>query len=75
VKFFGEFRDRAGTDEILLKIDGKLTVEQVLGLVKEKLGEKDLSGARIALNQSFCEITEIVEDGDEMALFPVVSGG
>ena len=36
---------------------------------------KDLSVVRVAVNQEFAQPTDPVKDGDEIALFPPVTGG
>ena len=36
---------------------------------------KDLSMVRVAVNQEFAQPTDPVKDGDEIALFPPVTGG
>jgi MoaD family protein len=78
VKFFASYRDLAGKSEIELNVDQDDSVATVLDKLKEffpRLSERLGSNMLIALNAEYASITNPVRDGDEIALFPPVSGG
>lgn len=77
VKFFALQREETGVSEIELEVEDNTTVlglreilmEQYPGLRKyEKV-------TLVALNQKYARGTEILKNGDEVALFPFVGGG
>lgn len=79
VRFFANFREKAGLEETTLEIRDKTTVAQVIGELAKSLGAlKELfkSGSVIvAVNHEVAVPELIVKDGDEIAIFPPVSGG
>lgn len=79
IKFFASFREKTGMDEMDLDIRGQITVAQVIDDLARSLGvvkEFFKSGAVvIAVNREVAKPELIVKDGDEIAIFPPVSGG
>ncbi len=77
VKYFGSVRDDSGTEKEYLTLDEGTTISQAMALLKEKhLGLKSRKGQILfALNQNYSALEAVLKDGDELALFPVVSGG
>jgi molybdopterin converting factor small subunit len=75
VKFFGEYKETTGTDELLLKPQGYSTVKDILDIVPGMFKGLDISEAKVAKNAKFVDPGEQVADGDEIAIFPPVSGG
>lgn len=77
VKLFATLKDRAGADQVEVAIDAPATV----GALLTALGEAypalapSLPTALAAVNQEFAFAHEPIEPGDEIALFPPVSGG
>jgi molybdopterin synthase catalytic subunit len=77
VLFFGAARDATGTDEVRLTLatphDSHSALEQVLttypGL--RRFGNSLL----LAVNQEYAHANREISDGDELAIFPPVSGG
>ena len=79
--YFSWLREKVGfSDE---KVALPENVSDVGGLLEWLRGRgvgyaealKDLSVVRVAVNQEFAQPTDPVKDGDEIALFPPVTGG
>ncbi|AAY90326.1 molybdopterin synthase sulfur carrier subunit [Pseudomonas protegens] len=76
VKFFARYREALGIDG--LEIEGVFQqVEDVRQALlsrdgAEVLAEQNLMCAR---NEELCQLDEPLEDGDEVAFFPTVTGG
>ncbi|WP_260962274.1 MoaD/ThiS family protein [Pseudomonas citri] len=76
VKFFARYREALGLDS--QKVEGDFsTVDDVRALLAARegfdvLNEQNLMCAR---NEDLCQLDEPLEDGDEVAFFPTVTGG
>jgi MoaD family protein len=78
VKLFASYRDLAGKNDIELDLNPGSTVTTVLIQLKElfpKLSERLSANTLIALNTEYASPTHPIQDGDEIAIFPPVSGG
>ncbi len=78
VLFFGAAREMAGSDEVSLIANAPATVASVFEEVLSKYPELRRFGRSllIAVNQEYAREKDLeVRDGDEIALFPPVSGG
>lgn len=77
VRFFGSVKDDAGVEQETLEIaDGSSVSEVVDNLVASHENISKRSGRILfALNQNYCSGDTVVRDNDELALFPIVSGG
>lgn len=77
VLFFGAARDAAGTDETQLRLnpphDSASALEQLLTAYPalRRFGKSLL----FAVNQEYARPEQAIRDGDELAIFPPVSGG
>ena len=77
VLFFGAARDAAGAEEMDIELKAPATAatarEEILAAYPElqRFGKSLL----FAVNQEYAETTREVRDGDELAIFPPVSGG
>jgi molybdopterin converting factor subunit 1 len=78
VLYFAALRDLAARDEELLELPAAVaTVAEALEhleRVRPALAGR-LGCVRAALNEAFVERTDIVSNGDTLALIPPVSGG
>jgi molybdopterin synthase catalytic subunit len=77
IRLFATLKDRAGSDRITISLDEPATVQTMLaGLtaVHPNLAPI-LPTALIAVNKNFASLTTPITPGDEVALFPPVSGG
>ncbi|MDQ3684581.1 MAG: molybdenum cofactor biosynthesis protein MoaE [Acidobacteriota bacterium] len=78
VLFFGAARDAAaGRDEAQLSVSAPATVASAFAEVLKAYPELRRFGRSllVAVNQEYASPEEAVRDGDEMAVFPPVSGG
>ena len=75
-KLFARLREQAGTASEELEL-AEVSVADVYAALRERHPalEGDLGLVRPARNQSFAEWTDRVQDGDEVAFIPPVSGG
>ena len=79
--YFAWLRDKIGTGEEDIPLpDGVSTVGELARWLKARgpdFGEalEDLSIVRFAVNQEFADLDQPVVEGDEVAIFPPVTGG
>lgn len=77
VRLFALLKDRAGTDRIELDLPEKSTIASAVEQVRHRfpaLGEH-LHHIAFALNLAYTQANTPLQDGDELALIPPVSGG
>jgi molybdopterin converting factor subunit 1 len=77
VRLFARLRDLAGSGELVRDVPAPATIEQVWrSLVKDMpaLGDYERTMS-VALNTDYSRMTAAVQDGDEVAFLPPVSGG
>ena len=77
VLFFGAARDAVGRGEVDFSLEGNSTAANAFEQVLEKFPELRRFGRSLllAVNQEYSAADREVQDGDELALFPPVSGG
>jgi molybdopterin converting factor subunit 1 len=79
LRFFAVFRDEVGRAEMEVELKGEKTLKDLFERLKADTPglEKILKegNAIFALNQEVVEPKAPVKDGDEIAVFPPVSGG
>ena len=81
VLYFAWLRAKTGiAEETITPPSGVTTVAGLIDHLKARGGGfadalKDLSVVRVAVNQEFAEFDHLVASGDEIALFPPVTGG
>ncbi|MBR96737.1 MAG: hypothetical protein CMA81_08015 [Euryarchaeota archaeon] len=69
---FGPLKDEIAQNQIVI-LDNNSTIEHLIRILKiEKWLDQGLT---VALNGNRCELSSMLEDGDEVALLPPVSGG
>ncbi len=73
IRFFASLADRVGMREVTISSEGVDTAKDVwLACVRSM----DIPGnARVAINQEYASFDAAVNDGDEVAFFPPVTGG
>ncbi len=79
VRFFAALREVLGVDTVSLDADGISCVDDVLSSLSARGDEwRDaLSAANllVAINHAHAHADSPVQDGDEVAIFPPVTGG
>jgi|RhiMethySRZTD1v2_1073278.scaffolds.fasta_scaffold1592244_2 molybdopterin synthase sulfur carrier subunit len=75
ILLFGATADAAGSREFDINIDGDASVEAILESLK--MDHPPLSRLRLitAVNEEYADVTTMLNDGDELAIFTAVSGG
>jgi sulfur-carrier protein len=79
--YFGWVKQRIGVDKENVALPADVT--DVRGLVawlntrgpKYQAALKDLASLRVAVNQELTDLDATLRDGDEVALFPPMTGG
>jgi molybdopterin synthase sulfur carrier subunit len=80
ILFFAALRERLECEQYLLSFDGKIVnVATVLDQLRNRGNnwQQELSRTDLlcAVNQQLVPLTASVQDGDELAFFPPVTGG
>src|SRR5438445_5344179 len=77
VLFFGAARDAVGEDQIQLQLDSGSNVRQALEQLNSNYPDLSRFGKSllVAVNQEYADSNRELRDGDELAIFPPVSGG
>ena len=75
VLYFGVLREVFQCQSEPLEIAEKTTVAQVLNVYKERMPAFGWDAIAVAVNQEYAKMSDVLHDGDEVALLPPVSGG
>lgn len=74
VLFFAHLRDAVGEDFLRLDVAGK-TVAELKAELSSKYELPKLDTVMTAVNEEFAKDDEVIQEGDEVAFIPPVSGG
>jgi sulfur-carrier protein len=74
VLFFAHLRDAVGEEFLRVDADGK-TVGELKAELASKYDLPKLDTVMTAVNEEFAQDDEVIQDGDEIAFIPPVSGG
>jgi molybdopterin converting factor subunit 1 len=77
VRLFALLKDRAGTDHLELNLPDKSTIAHAVEQVRHRFPTlaDNLNHIAFALNRSYTQSNTPLQEGDELALIPPVSGG
>lgn len=78
LKTFAQTREITGEDNITLNLSDNSTIKTVLSELKTRSDKWALAlegSVLTARNQELCDTETVLSDGDELALFPPVTGG
>lgn len=77
VRFFAVLKDRAGLSESALDLPEGCTISMALESLSKQYPaiRRDLQRAAFAVNRTYVKPDSILNDNDELALIPPVSGG
>jgi molybdopterin converting factor subunit 1 len=77
VKLFALLRDRAGTSEWSMELSAGASVATAMSLIGQKAPaiRELLPRIAVAVNREYVKPDHVLNNGDELALIPPVSGG
>jgi len=77
VKFFASLREAAGRSEMEWDLEEGATVETLVTQLHQSIPgfEEWTDRAWIAVNRCYTTLSASLKEGDEVAMFPPVSGG
>ena len=75
LKTFGAARDIMGGREIIFEFEGRQTHQLCDELLKHYPQLKELNSLLIAINQKYASGDDLINETDEIAIIPPVSGG
>lgn len=77
IRLFATLKDRAGTDLIRVRVEQPVTVQKLASAIGRDYPELAdfLPTALVAVNKAFAGPDTTLNSGDEVAIFPPVSGG
>ena len=76
ILLFGITKDLVGKQHLQLELPGKVTVSDFKKFMHEKYPELiELNSLAIAVNSEYANDACIIQENDEVALIPPVSGG
>ena len=76
VRFFASYAEALGRPSLMLDLDHGATVQDVMHRVAALPGAASVPPSPlIAVNHSYAKPTQLLSDGDEVALIPPVAGG
>ncbi|MFK5969900.1 MAG: MoaD/ThiS family protein [Candidatus Marithrix sp.] len=73
IKFFASLREEVGKNEIQIEASKQLTIAKIWDQVCD--GIPLPTHVLMAINMEYTDLNSLVEDGDEVAFFPPVTGG
>lgn len=74
ILFFAHLKDAVGEESIRIDVSGQ-TVAEVKEMISKKYDLQKLDTAMTAVNEEFSSDDDIIQEGDEIAFIPPVSGG
>ena len=79
VMIFASLRESLGESQINLTVPVESTVETLLEKIQDTYGRDnlltDIHYVRVAVNQQLVEFDQVIQQDDEIAIFPPITGG
>ena len=75
VRFFASFRELAGLSQVELEVPYGSTTDNLRQLLLERFPSFQRGPMLMAVNAEFADPEQVLQNGDEVALFPPLSGG
>jgi molybdopterin converting factor subunit 1 len=77
VRLFATLRERAGVSQLTLDVAEKSTIAEAIVELRKRIPAlaEHVNNIAFALNHSYTQLNTPLQDGDELALIPPVSGG
>jgi molybdopterin converting factor subunit 1 len=77
VLYFGVLKDIFGCSGTAMELEEGASVADLLQVQRgsAKAGDGLWDSLAVAVNQEYARVTDVLKDGDEVALLPPVSGG
>ena len=77
IRLFARLRDLAGSGELVRDVPGPATVQTVWTTLTAEMPELQVYAQTmsVAVNADYSKMSAAVNDGDEVAFMPPVSGG
>ncbi|HEY0426734.1 MAG TPA: MoaD/ThiS family protein [Pyrinomonadaceae bacterium] len=75
VLFFGATADEVGEREIEIDLESAAQADAVFAQIVGKFPQLEKHSLLFAVNQEYANGDEIINEGDELAVFTAVSGG
>jgi molybdopterin converting factor subunit 1 len=73
--YFGVLRELFGKEQELKEFADGVTVADVLNVYRERAPAFAWDSIAVAVNREYARAETVLQDGDEVALLPPVSGG
>lgn len=81
ILFFARVREQLNTDELQVSLNGISNVAELVSFLIAENGSlwadvlQAPQGVLVAVNQEMCSMDMSIDEGDEVAFFPPVTGG
>lgn len=76
VKYFASIKEWTGIKEEIIDIPEKTTAGELRKIIVKRYNKLDIeNNLLVAINGSFVDLKQIINETDEIAIFPPVSGG
>jgi molybdopterin synthase catalytic subunit len=75
VRLFASYREAAGTNRLDTSVPNGASVGDLLASLEGRLPVLRQARGLVAVNHSYVQPETVLQDGDEVALIPPVSGG
>jgi molybdopterin converting factor subunit 1 len=76
ILLFAQYRDEAGAGELVLDLPAGATAQDAVTALRGRRPSAALPARPVvAVNMNYAALSDVLRDGDELALLPPVAGG